>query len=165
MIQAQAKREYSISKKEGNGLGLFSANEFILSENGSFKLENNSGAIVTLSLPKESLIVKNTPLVQIENDKYVRIAWKASAEKNNFYLRSFQSLKEFLSYESEFSLDSEIYVDFNLDDGEKGDEVAELLVKKGFNRINLSTGSIELETTESIKLFNRVIDKNFPYPI
>jgi signal transduction histidine kinase len=165
VIQDQAQAQYSISKKEGNGLGLFASNEFILSEKGSLKLANNDGATVTISLPNKLIVSNDTPIIQIENDKYVRIAWKASAEKNNYSLHSFNSLKEFLNSASEFSPESEFYIDFNLDDGEKGDEVASVLASKGFNRINLSTGSIDLETTENLKVFNRIIDKNFPYPI
>lgn len=78
--------------------------------------------------------------VLIDDDALTRMTWKTSAETRGEPVRIFPSAADFFSAELEISKDSRIYIDSELGDGEKGEEVALRLRAAGYKNIRLATG-------------------------
>jgi hypothetical protein len=68
------------------------------------------------------------------------MSWKVSAKKLNKTLRTFYTSEEFLAEANQFDRTTPIYIDSNLKDGVKGEEVAKTIHGLRFDSIYLATG-------------------------
>jgi hypothetical protein len=66
--------------------------------------------------------------------------WEISAEAAGIELKAFKDPAEFLSNLEAFPKDTHIYIDSELGEGMKGEDIAADLRKKGFTNICLATG-------------------------
>jgi hypothetical protein len=101
-------------------------------------------------------------IILIDNDKFVRLSWSLKAKKQKMDFQGFSSVDEFLSYASIFPRSSTIYIDSNLDFGQKGEIEAKKLNALGFTEIHLCTGyeDIDILATPWIK---SIVGKSCPF--
>ena len=68
------------------------------------------------------------------------MTWKMAARAKGITLKAFKASADFLSGLEAFSKDTPIYIDSELGDGIKGEDIAKDLREKGFVCIYLETG-------------------------
>lgn len=78
--------------------------------------------------------------VLIDNDMLVRKTWEFQAQKNNVTLQTFKDVDSFLEMCHEFSKETFIYLDSELDDGKLGEIEGRKIADMGFSKIHLATG-------------------------
>ncbi len=78
--------------------------------------------------------------VLIDDDELVHMMWKMSAKKHSITLITYSSPTQFLAEQSKITLDTPIYIDSNLGNGIKGEEIAQQLKQLGYREIHLTTG-------------------------
>lgn len=79
--------------------------------------------------------------ILIDDDDLVHINWKMTAKRKNKILRTYTCPEPFWKEASLLPKNTPIYVDSNLAEGMKGEDVAWLMGKKGFNNLYLATGT------------------------
>lgn len=138
-------------KAGGTGLGLYHARTSV--ENWGGKLDIHSvvgkGTTVTIELRAiDSAPPSASPYMQgagrltilVDDDALVRMNWKTAAKVNGISLKIYSNPKEFLAETGQLPKDVSIYLDSDLGDGVKGEEIAKDLHEKGFTDITLETG-------------------------
>jgi len=85
------------------------------------------------------VVIERTTIL-IDDDPLVRLTWKISAERRRVSLQTFASLEEFQNFKSQVDLASPIYIDSQLQNGIRGEEVARVLFQEGFSELWLATG-------------------------
>lgn len=131
------------SKKNGNGIGLFSIKSLV-EKNRGFFIHNSiytKGAQFTLRIPFSP--TRHT-YVMIDDDKFIRQAWKVAADKKGIQLFQFTSIQEFLNSTETIPRETPIYVDSNLGN-EKGELDSEKIYKIGFKSIFLATSFDDID--------------------
>jgi len=92
----------------------------------------------------EKKTIDSTPAsgveVLLDDDALVHMTWKMSARNNGITLKAFKAPVEFLSSLEAFPKDTPIYLDSELGEGLKGEDIAKDLWEKGFTGIYLETG-------------------------
>jgi hypothetical protein len=78
--------------------------------------------------------------VLIDNDKLIRMSWEMAAKKSNSQLSVFSNADDFLKVADQYSKETYIYIDYELDDGKNGVEEAGRISALGFPLIYLATG-------------------------
>lgn len=78
--------------------------------------------------------------VLIDDDAMVHMNWEDAAERAGVELKAFKTPAEFLANLAAFSKDTPIYIDSELGDDIKGEEIAADLKEKGFTNLRLATG-------------------------
>lgn len=78
--------------------------------------------------------------ILIDDDDLVHMNWKMAAKRQNKIVRVYAGPDEFWKESVEFAKDTPIYVDSNLADGIKGEDVSWMMGKKGFSNLHLATG-------------------------
>ncbi len=150
--------------QSGNGLGLYHAIKTIESFNGQLEIASteNVGTTITIKLPTikapDSFAEISDPMsshqtaktekhrikydaVLIDDDFELIInMWKISAQSNNKKLITFQDPKDFINQIDEVDKNTPIYIDSNLGNGVKGQDIAKLIFDLGFKEIYLATG-------------------------
>ncbi|MCE3011592.1 MAG: HAMP domain-containing histidine kinase [Proteobacteria bacterium] len=86
----------SSTKASGSGLGLESTREILkqLGGNVTFSKNPTQGTTTTVTLPLAQAISHDQDVWLIEDDKYVRSQWRATAAKASIQLKIFDSLPE-----------------------------------------------------------------------
>ncbi|MCB0417373.1 MAG: hypothetical protein H6617_04945 [Bdellovibrionaceae bacterium] len=92
------------------------------------------------SLPIEWAEEHQQETVLIEDDPLVRNMWRLVAKSENQSLKIFEEPGEFFREAHLFSLSNPIYVDVELANGERGEEVSRRIADLGFTNIYLTTG-------------------------
>lgn len=140
----------SWNKKDGNGVGLKGAKDFVESIGGSLDIKSKIGHGTEVHLKFLSL----KEIVHIDDDELLRISWRYRAESQNLKYHGFSSYNEFVSSELTVSAEASFYVDYDLEFDEiNGVEVLRKLYEQGHMNLFLSTGheSSEFEGIEYIK--------------
>ncbi|HAH31988.1 MAG TPA: hypothetical protein DCL44_06715 [Elusimicrobia bacterium] len=78
--------------------------------------------------------------VLIDDDALVQMTWKMSARANGITLKAFKAPAEFLASLETFPKNTPIYVDSELGEGIKGEDIAKIIYARGFETIYLETG-------------------------
>jgi hypothetical protein len=68
------------------------------------------------------------------------MSWEMAAKKANAQLSVFTNADDFLALKDQFPLNTQIYIDYELDDGKNGVDEALKIFKLGFTQIFLATG-------------------------
>jgi hypothetical protein len=118
--------------------------------------------LIPLEIIEKSDSKKATDTILIENDKHLSYAWKQSSINNGVNLKTFSSPTGFLIAHSLFNKDIPIYVDRELDNGLKGEDVAKLIYGHGFKNVYLTT-PYSPEDFKNIPWIKGVIDKTPPW--
>jgi len=104
---------------------------------------------------------KNKEIVLIDDDELVLMNWQISARKKGIKLIKYKSVKEFYKDIDKIDKETPIYIDSELEEGIKGEDIAIVLSKKGYKNITLETGH-EPESFKSIDWL-KVIGKDPPF--
>ncbi len=78
--------------------------------------------------------------ILIEDDQLVHATWKLAAQDKNKSFISFYNHIGFFEHSNQFDLSSKIYVDSNLGNGVRGEDIAKQISELGFENIYLCTG-------------------------
>lgn len=150
------------NKKNGNGLGLIHAFESIKNWNGSISIDSiiQNGTTVTIKLPLFEEKKKITLL--IDNDELVRLTWELSAKKNKIDFIAICDISKLEEVILNISTESSIYIDSQLDNGFKGEDIAKDLYNRGFKNIFMATGR-EAEDFKHLKFIKEIRDKATPW--
>jgi len=81
-----------------------------------------------------------SPLVFIDDDEMMRTTWAFAATNAGKEIALYSSIDEFMSVIDDYSNDTIIYIDSDLDHNIKGELEAKKLFDLGFTEINLATG-------------------------
>lgn len=100
--------------------------------------------------------------ILIDNDKLIGLGWKAKAAKAGIALSYFESYEEFYKNISNVSFDCKIYIDSDLGNGIKGEEISRNLHFLGFKEIYLTTGYIDFKI-ENFPWLAGIISKRPPF--
>lgn len=147
------------TKVKGNGLGLLHAIETLKEWNVTFKIvqTNNNGTIIELLFPKPSNLI-----ILIDDDELVRLTWDSKAKRQNINLKTYSSCELFLNDKDDTNKDAKIYIDSELGENIKGEEIAVLLHNEGFTDISMATGHSQDKFTNLLFL-KGVISKSPPF--
>lgn len=118
---------------------------------------NYSEGVTALNAPKT-----NRQYVLLDNDELVCATWKLRAKKENISFRSFIKKDDFLDYIQSQEKNIHIYLDYDLGNGVKGEEIALQLYKDGFRNIYLTTG-YDPKSFANLFYLNGVIGKTVPF--
>ncbi len=129
-------------KAGGTGLGLYHARTTVEGWGGSLKIDSKPGAgtVVTIELPAIEAAAAPGAAVLIDDDALVRMNWKTAARGKGIALQAFASPADFYAAESSLHKDIPVYIDSELGNGIKGEELAQTLKDKGYSNICLETG-------------------------
>jgi hypothetical protein len=100
--------------------------------------------------------------VLIDDDKLIHLGWEHKAKKAGVELRCFYSVDEFLGVYKEFDLDTDIYIDSDLKQKEKGEIGARRIFELGFRNLYLVTGYSDLNK-DDFPWLKGVLSKGSPF--
>lgn len=134
-------------KKGGTGLGLYHARTSVKKWGGDLAItsEPGRGTTITLRLPRTvnpETVEKPTRAVLIDDDSLTHMTWEMAAQANGVELLVFTAPCDFLARIDEFPKDLPIYIDSDLGDGTKGENIAADLRSKGYTALTLATGHL-----------------------
>ncbi|MBP7795687.1 MAG: HAMP domain-containing histidine kinase [Elusimicrobiales bacterium] len=141
IIKRLGEKGFSVGKENGNGLGLWHAKTLTESLGGSLEIssETNLGTEIRIILP-----VLNTnsiiPVVLIDDDPLVRKNWEIKSRKNGINLKTYANPIDFIETSHNYPKETQIYIDSELGNDIKGEEIAKELYEKGFKNIYIETG-------------------------
>ncbi|MGD9643604.1 MAG: sensor histidine kinase [Elusimicrobiales bacterium] len=78
--------------------------------------------------------------ILVDDDPLVRMSWSLAAKKYGISLRVFKNSEEFRAVSAELPKDAAIYIDSDLGEGIKGEQIAAELKERGFTDLTLQTG-------------------------
>ncbi|MFA5139211.1 MAG: HAMP domain-containing sensor histidine kinase [Elusimicrobiota bacterium] len=100
--------------------------------------------------------------VLLDNDALVHMTWRIAAESKGVRLSAFRTPEELLSALERMPKDMPIYIDSELDAGQKGEDVAKDLHAHGFTELYLATG-YDPESLPPMPWIKRVVGKEPPW--
>jgi signal transduction histidine kinase len=105
---------------------------------------------------------KQKTAVLIDDDALVHMTWKMSAKSNGINLRAYKTADGFLSECGDMNKATPVYIDSELGDGFKGEDIAKALHEKGFTNIHMATGHAP-EQFKHLTFLKGVIGKDPPW--
>lgn len=128
-------------KAGGSGLGLYHARTAAEGWGGSLRIESapGKGTTVTVDLPAAPGASSRRAAL-LDDDMLVTMNWKMAAKAAGVELAAHRTPAEFLEALKDAPRDTPLYIDSDLGEGAKGEEVAEALREKGFSDITMATG-------------------------
>jgi len=154
----------SHSQASGTGIGFSYAKEILTSLGGTIQVVSqiDKGTTVSISLPsfypriiKEFLLEKNKNInnqtkydcVLVEDDNYIRLAWKERAKKAGISLLAVKDIATFQNSLSQLNKEvTTVFIDSELKDDVRGEELAAELYYLGFRKIFLASGFDQFDT-------------------
>lgn len=100
--------------------------------------------------------------VLIDDDKLIHLGWIHKAGKAGVELKCFYSVDEFLAVYKEFDPSTNVYIDSDLKQGQKGEIEAKRLFELGFRNLFLVTGYSDLRR-EEYPWLKEVLSKTAPF--
>ncbi len=129
-------------KDGGTGLGLYHARTAVESWGGELKIDSrpDNGTTVTLSLPAAAKPAAGLRAILLDDDPLVHMNWKMAAKAAGAELNTYKTPRELAAAAATLPRDIPLYIDSELADGAKGEDVAAELHDKGFSDITMATG-------------------------
>ena len=135
-------------KAGGTGLGLYHARTTVESWGGVFKIDSKPGAgtKVTIELPTPvaapSAAVRppGRLTVLLDDDMLVHMNWKLAAKSAGVELKAYKEPEDLLAGADPLSKDTPVYIDSDLGNGVKGEDISKDLHEKGFTCLTMATG-------------------------
>jgi len=78
--------------------------------------------------------------ILVDDDALTHMTWEMAAQEHGIKLQAYTDPAEFLSQVGDFSKDTPMYIDSDLGENIKGEDIAADLRKKGFTNLCLATG-------------------------
>ncbi|MBP7796867.1 MAG: hypothetical protein KA059_08855, partial [Elusimicrobiales bacterium] len=123
--------------------------------------ETNLGTEIRIILP-----VLNTnsiiPVVLIDDDPLVRKNWEIKSRKNGINLKTYANPIDFIETAHNYPKETQIYIDSELGNDIKGEEIAKELYEKGFKNIYIETGYSK-DKFKDKKYIKDIISKEPPF--
>jgi signal transduction histidine kinase len=147
-------------------LGIQKRSILVTSRYDEKDLRNRCEGIGVKLIPKSiagfvPISVEASEFVLIDDDRLVHNFWISSAQDAGKKLSAFYSVDDFLAESTKFPSDTRIYIDSNLGEGRRGEDLAREICSRGFADINLVTGSPDdVQITAVIK---SISDKTPPW--
>ena len=92
----------------------------------------------------------------------VRKNWEFAAKKKNIKLEIYDNPKSFIQNMDKYDFDTEIYIDSELGEDNKGEDIARNLYEIGYTNIYIETGH-SFEKFKDLKYIKAVISKEPPF--
>jgi len=129
-------------KAGGTGLGLYHARTSVESWGGSLAIESEpgKGTAITISLPAAAKPAPGLRAVLLDDDSLVHMNWRMAAKAAGAELNAYKTPQELIAAAETLPRDIPLYIDSELADGAKGEDVAAELHAKGFSDITMATG-------------------------
>ncbi|MDD2805301.1 MAG: HAMP domain-containing sensor histidine kinase [Elusimicrobiales bacterium] len=129
-------------KAGGTGLGLYHARTAVESWGGSLKIasEPGKGTAVSVTLPAAARPAAGLRAALLDDDALVHMNWRMAAKAAGAELQSFKTPAEFAAAVEKLPRDIPLYIDSELGDGVKGEDIAVGLHERGFSDITMATG-------------------------
>lgn len=116
----------------------------------------------TVSTADAAASKPHVDVVLIDNDALVLQAWRLAAHQARKSVALFNAAETFLAQASHYHPDTPIYIDAELDDGVKGEDVAKVVHARGFKTVYLATGHAP-EHFSAMPWITQVVDKRPPF--
>ena len=178
------KEGYTMGKSGGCGMGLSHALSCLTVWGGVCYVESSSdmGTTFCIQLPLSANCVQTEidvprkkanddafngfgrQYLLVEDDALTREVWKISADEHGINLSVFESAKEARQYIHDYEKECVIYIDSDLKDGTKGENLAKEFFELGYKNIYLSTG-FPKESFSTMRWIKSVIDKRPPFSL
>lgn len=128
-------------KAGGNGLGLFHARTTVESWGGNLKIgsEQGKGTVVLIELPRPE-VSPNRMVVLLDDDMLVHMNWKLAAKAAGVGLKAYKTREDFAAGTEALAKETPLYIDSDLGNDLKGEDIAKELHEKGFTDITMATG-------------------------
>lgn len=125
-------------------------------------IERNIKIIPKSAIPYLPIIHLNSVnLVLLDDDELIRLSWEHGAKNANKNIKTYGSSKDFMNDILLFSKDTPIYLDSELNEDKKGEDIALELSKLGFMNLNLCTGHSP-DQFKDMTWLNSVQGKSYP---
>lgn len=92
---------------------------------------------IPISLEKPKL---KPDTVLVDDDEMIHLMWKVSADKNKKVVHFYYEGNELLNNINQYNFETSFYIDSNLKNNEKGEDVAKKLYDLGYKELYLATG-------------------------
>ncbi len=122
--------------------------------------EPGKGTTAALHLPLASGLAWDAIL--IDDDPLVRRTWEVAAGRIGKKVRVFPAESDFMKEASNLAKETPLYVDVQLEDGVRGEDVSRRIHDLGFRRIYLATG-YEANTLGELPHLQGVVGKDPPW--
>jgi signal transduction histidine kinase len=158
-------KEEVTDKPTGSGIGLSSAYRYVKELGGQLNviskenlgttieviLQTTTGDVVLSDIEDYSSEQVECPdIILIDDDRYIRLAWKLHAQNSGKTIKTYDSLETFFEEARKINKNTPIYLDINLN-GKRSLDYLDQFNEIGFKNITLATGEdISLEQLPSI---------------
>ena len=135
------KKGETHGKAGGNGLGLYHARTTIEGWGGNFKIESEQGkgTSVSIALPRAAAPAGKMAIL-LDDDMLVHMNWKLAAKAAGVELKAFKTPEELSAGAENLPKDTPVYIDSDLGNNIKGEDIAIELRDKGFTDLTMATG-------------------------
>jgi len=130
-------------KSEGTGLGLYHARKRIEMWGGTMQITSDPDrwTAVSAELPRVPENGTRTGLILLlDDDMLVHMNWKLAAKAAAAEFKAYKTPEELLAAVATLQKTTRIFIDSDLGDGIKGENIAKELHDKGFTDISMATG-------------------------
>ncbi len=108
--------------------------------------------------------IRKYEAVLIDDDEIVRMAWEINAKQAGLEVRTFSKADDFLTMQGDFDRNTPIYIDSNLGEGVKGEDISKKVSELGFKTIFLTTG-YEADHFSEMPWLSGILGKMAPWHV
>ncbi|MCX5792490.1 MAG: HAMP domain-containing sensor histidine kinase [Elusimicrobia bacterium] len=129
-------------KAGGNGLGLYHARTTVEGWGGNFRItsEAGKGTAVLIELPYAVSRTVGRVAALLDDDMLVHMNWKMAAKAAGVELKAYKTPEDLAAGVDALAKDIPVYIDSELGNGVKGEDIAKDLHEKGFTDLTMATG-------------------------
>ncbi|KAF0125533.1 MAG: hypothetical protein FD189_478 [Elusimicrobia bacterium] len=138
---AEEETEINLRKSVASASYHFKKSDFIeLQRFVSSFTEPGKGTSVLISLPSAAKPAAGLRAVLLDDDPLVHMNWRMAAKAAGAELNTYKTPRELAAAAATLPRDIPLYIDSELADGAKGEDIAAELHDKGFSDITMATG-------------------------